>query len=39
MNGLLLLVLAMVVLITAYVVYGRYLERTWELIQKLKLQP
>ena len=29
MNGLVLLVIAMVVLIVAYVVYGRYLERTW----------
>ncbi|WP_296880541.1 carbon starvation protein A [Thomasclavelia sp.] len=36
MNGLLLLVLAMVVLITAYVVYGRYLERTWGVDSKAK---
>ena len=36
MNGLLLLALSMVALAAAYVIYGRYLEKTWGIDPKAK---
>ncbi len=36
MNGLLLLTLSMVALAAAYVIYGRYLEKTWGIDPKAK---
>ena len=36
MNGLLLLAIAAALLLTAYLVYGRYLVKHGELIQKLR---
>lgn len=38
MNGLLLLALSMVALAAAYVIYGRYLEKTWESTLRLRHQ-